>query len=151
VGEFRLERVQTIPTGVEEVFGFFSDPRNLGIITPPWLQLRVVSTSTELIGEGTTIDYRLRIRGIPIHWRSLIRAFDPPRRFVDEQVLGPYRTWVHEHRFEELGGNTRVEDKVSYSVLGGALVNRFLVRPDLERIFDYRTEHLERVFAILTP
>ena len=143
--EFRLERSQTINESIELVFGFFSDPANLARITPPWLHLRVES-STERIGEGTTIDCKLRVRGIPLRWRSLIRAFNPPRRFIDEQVVGPYRHWIHEHRFEDLGGQTRVTDAVRYSVLGGTLINRFLVRPDLERIFDYRNEQLALAF-----
>lgn len=136
--EFLFERVQTLPRGRAEVFRFFSDPRNLGELTPSWLHFHIVSCSTASIGEGTEIDYRLRVRGVPMRWRSLIRAWDPPRRFVDEQVLGPYRRWVHEHSFEDLGDQTRVRD----SVLGGALVNRIFVRPDVERIFDYRAQRL---------
>lgn len=140
--EFLIDREQVLSKPIDEVFRFFSDPRNLGEITPPWLNFQIVSCSTETIGEGTVIDYRLRVRGLPIRWRSVIRQWVPPYRFLDEQLRGPYRRWIHEHSFEDLGGRTRVGDHVRYSVLGGALVNSLLVRPDIERIFDYRAERL---------
>lgn len=140
--ESLIEREQTLPLGIEDVFRFFANPRNLGEITPPWLHFHVLGSSTPSVGEGTVIDYKLRIRGFPVRWRSVIREWDPPLRFLDEQVLGPYRRWIHEHTFQELGGGTRVGDRVRYSVLGGALVERFLVRPDVERIFDYREQRL---------
>ncbi len=145
--EFSIEREQVVPRKREEVFRFFSDPHNLEAITPPWLHFHIVSSSTPTIGEGTLIEYRLRVRGLPLRWRSLIREWDPPHRFVDEQLSGPYRRWVHEHRFEDLGDRTRVSDNVRYSVLGGALVNRFLVRPDVKRIFDHRTLRLEALMG----
>jgi ligand-binding SRPBCC domain-containing protein len=129
------------------VFRFFSDPANLGEITPPWLDFRVVGCSTPVIGEGTLIDYKLRLRGLPLRWRSRIDSWNPPHGFIDEQLTGPYRSWIHEHLFEDLGGSTLVRDRVRYSVLGGALVNRLLVRPDVERIFDYRSKRLAELFG----
>ena len=83
------------------------------------------------MGEGALIDYRLRIRGLPVRWRSRIAAWDPPRRFVDEQVRGPYRLWIHEHAFEPRAGGTLVRDHVRYSVLLDFLVHR----PDLPLLF----------------
>jgi ligand-binding SRPBCC domain-containing protein len=145
--EFLIEREQTLPQGIDDVFRFFADPRNLGELTPPWLHFRVVGSSTPSIGEGTVIDYKLRIRGIPLRWRSVIRAWEPPLRFLDEQLVGPYRRWIHEHSFQDLGGKTRVGDRVRYSVRGGALVERFLVRPDVERIFDYREQRLRALLG----
>lgn len=147
MNEFLLERTQTIPRDIEEVFRFFSDPRNLEEITPPWLRFRTTSCSTESVREGSVIDYKLRIRGLPVRWRSLIRVWEPPHRFVDEQLIGPYRSWIHEHRFENLGSDTRATDTVRYSVLGGAWVNRLFVRPDVERIFDYRKQRLAVLFG----
>ena len=111
-----------------EVFVFFSDALNLEEITPPWLQFRVVSKLPIQMREGAEIDYRLRMRGIPIRWRSRITAWDPPHRFVDEQVSGPYRLWIHEHRFTEHAGGTSCEDNVQYAPLGGALVNTLAVQ-----------------------
>jgi ligand-binding SRPBCC domain-containing protein len=145
--ELVLERVQTLPRPIDEVFRFFADPSNLEAITPPWLHFRIVGVSSETVGEGTTIDYRLRLRGVPIAWRSVIRSWQPPRTFVDQQLRGPYRLWVHTHRFEACGDETRMTDHVRYAVPGGRLVNRWLVRPDLERIFDYRRDRIAELLG----
>ncbi len=143
----RLHREQRLPLPLEEVFSFFADPRNLEAITPPFLRFRVLGMSTPEIEEGTRIDHRLRLRGLPIRWRSLIRVWDPPFRFVDEQERGPYRLWIHEHRFVEDGDETVVTDDVEYAVPGGRLVERLFVRRDVERIFDFRAEALERLLV----
>lgn len=142
-----VEREVVLDAPIEAVFAFFGDPGNLNRITPPWLDFRIVSCSTATIGSGTLIDYRLRIRGVPIRWRSRILDWDPPHGFADEQVRGPYRKWIHHHSFEDLGGRTRCRDHVAYTVPGGALVDRLFVRPDVERIFDYRTEQLARILG----
>jgi ligand-binding SRPBCC domain-containing protein len=97
--------------------------------------------------EGSRIRYRLRVRGIPIGWTSLISRWDPPHAFVDEQVSGPYSTWIHEHTFEERDGGTVVRDRVDYDVPGGRLVERLFVRRDLERIFDHRKATLTTLLA----
>jgi ligand-binding SRPBCC domain-containing protein len=144
---FRFESTQELPASVDEVFPFFADATNLERITPPWLRFRVVSPVPIEMGEGTRIDYRLRLRGIPIRWRSEITDWDPPRRFVDRQLKGPYRLWIHTHTFTPSGNGTLVQDEVEYAVPGGALVNRFLVRGDVERIFEYRTRALADLFA----
>jgi ligand-binding SRPBCC domain-containing protein len=91
---------------------------------------------------GQLIDYRIRLRGFPLRWRSEITAWEPPARFVDEQRRGPYRRWVHEHQFQEQDGGTRVTDAVRYAVWGGRLAEALFVRPDLERIFAFRREKL---------
>jgi len=145
--EFRIERTQRIERPIEEVFGFFADPANLGRLTPPWLDFRVLDCSTEQIEEGSLIEYQLRLHGIPIGWCSLISAWEPTQRFVDEQVRGPYRRWHHTHTFDEIEGGVQVSDHVRYAVWGGALMNRLFVQRDLERIFDYRTQALREVFA----
>ena len=145
--EFRIEDTQWIGRPIAEVFGFFGDPANLERLTPPWLDFRVLDCSTEQIEEGSLIDYQLRLHGIPIRWRSLISAWEPTKRFVDEQVRGPYRTWHHTHTFEEVEGGVQVSDHVRYAVWGGALVNRLFVRRDIEKIFDYRTQALAEVFG----
>jgi len=142
-----LERTQRLAGGIERVFAFFSDPTNLEVLTPEWLRFRVLRCSTDEVRAGTVLDYRLRLCGIPLRWRSLISAWEPPHRFVDEQLFGPYRTWVHEHRFEVDGGGVLVHDRVRYAMLGGRLVDRWLVRPDLERIFDHRRDRLAERFA----
>ena len=144
---FRINREIWLPQPRDEVFKFFADPRNLEKLTPPWLRFKVLDPDSIAMENGATINYRLRLRGIPLRWRSRIARWDPPRGFVDVQVRGPYRKWIHEHRFESSRGGTLVSDRVDYAVLGGRLVNRLLVRRDLERIFDYRTAVLARIFG----
>ena len=145
--EFLLERSQRVEPPLAEVFAFFGDPANLERLTPPSLGFRVVGCSTECIEEGSEIDYELRLHGIPIRWRSLISVWEPTRRFVDEQLRGPYRRWHHTHTFEEVEGGVLVKDRVRYAVWGGALVDKLFVRRQLESIFDYRTQALDQVFA----
>lgn len=143
---FSLKKSLWLPQPREKIFDFFSNPHNLDRITPPWLKFKVLSPPSTVIGAGTSLDYRLRLHGIPIRWRSEISVWQPPDRFVDRQIKGPYSLWVHEHTFSEQTGGTLVGDHVEYSVPGGALVNLLLVAPDLERIFDYRHQVLKEVF-----
>ncbi len=97
--------------------------------------------------EGMLIDYRLRVRGLPLRWRTRISAWQPPHRFVDEQLRGPYRLWIHEHTFEPRNGGTLARDLVRYAVPFDALLHRWFVRPDIERIFQFRAAELKRRFA----
>ncbi len=150
-GAFLLEASQWLPRPLAEVFPFFADALNLEALTPPLLRFHVATPSPIEIRQGTLIDYRLKLRGIPLRWRSEIRVWEPPRRFVDFQVRGPYLLWHHEHLFDEVDGGTLVRDRVHYRVLGGALVERFLVRPDLRRIFAFRQEYLARLFSTPNP
>jgi len=139
---------QLVPRPLEEVFAFFSDPNNLQRITPPWLDFEVLGMSDSQMREGLLIDYRLRIHGIPIRWRSEITVWDPPRRFVDEQRRGPYRLWIHEHTFEVRGDSTLVCDHVQYSVPGGVIVQKLFVAREVGRIFAFRRRKLEEIFRI---
>lgn len=139
---FRFEREQRLPRPLDEVFAFFADPANLELITPPWLRFRILGASTPTVCGGTRISYRLALHGIPIRWVSLISDWSPPRRFVDQQVRGPYRSWLHRHEFVAVEGGTLVRDRVEYEVLGGRIVDRWFVRPDLDRIFDHRSQRL---------
>lgn len=134
-----------IPRPRGEVFAFFADAANLQRITPPWLKFRVLTPTPIAMAEGTLIDYRLRLHGVPLSWRTRISAWEPPHRFVDEQLRGPYRRWVHEHVFVEEDGGTTCLDRVEYAVPGGALVDRLFVRPDVERIFAFRRDALLRI------
>lgn len=146
-GEFLLERDVIVARRIQEVFRFFSDPKNLNLLTPPWLDFHIVGCSTPTIGPNTLIDYKLKLRGFPLRWRSRILDWNPPYGFADEQVRGPYRHWIHQHSFEDLGARTRCRDSVRYSVVGGSIVNRLFVKRDVERIFDYRTEQLTKIFG----
>ena len=137
-----LERHQRLGLPVEQVFEFYADARNLERITPPWLGFRVMTRDEIEMRPGALIEYRLRLHGVPVRWRTRIEVWDPPRRFVDAQVRGPYTLWEHTHRFEPAGPYAvQMTDRVRYALpLGplGELANRLLVRRDLERIFDYR-------------
>jgi ligand-binding SRPBCC domain-containing protein len=144
---FHLRREQHLERPLEELFPFFSDPGNLALITPPSLGFQVLSATTDTVQEGTEIDYSLRVRGLPVRWRSRIVQWDPPYGFTDIQLRGPYRLWHHQHHFEERDGITISKDHVEYAMIGGALIDKLLVRPDLERIFDYRSEQLARLFG----
>ena len=144
---FKLSSELRIPHPIEAVFEFFSDAFNLEKITPPWLHFQVLTPPPIQMAPGTLIDYRLRVRGFPIRWQSAITAWEPPFRFVDEQRRGPYRIWHHEHIFEQLPTGTLVKDEVIYKPLGGSLVNRFFVAPDLRKIFSYRVDVLKSIFG----
>ena len=140
-----LETAQWIPRGRDEVFAFFSDAHNLESITPPMLRFEVLSRRPIEMRAGRLIDYRIRLRGLPLRWQSEITSWEPPHRFVDEQRRGPYRAWIHEHRFEDRDGGTLVTDRVRYRVLGGAVADRLVVRRDLRAIFQYRRKRLEEL------
>jgi ligand-binding SRPBCC domain-containing protein len=136
-----------LPRPREEVFAFFADPANLEAITPPWVRFHTVTPGPIEMRGGTLIDYRLRVRGFPVRWRTKITAWEPPFRFVDEQLRGPYRLWVHQHEFESRDGGTLVRDRVRYAVPFDFLVHRLFVRRDIARIFSFRTQSLLRRFA----
>jgi ligand-binding SRPBCC domain-containing protein len=124
-----------------EVFRFFSEPSNLSRITPPWLGFTIVGAPPPMAA-GAILDYRVRWLGVPLRWRAFIREFDPPVRFVDVQVLGPYARWEHRHLFLETDGGTRVEDRVTYQLpMGplGRLAHALIVQRQLDRIWSYRS------------
>jgi ligand-binding SRPBCC domain-containing protein len=136
-----------LPRPPADVFPFFADASNLDVITPPWLSFRTLTQGEVAMKAGALIDYRLRVHGVPVRWQSEITVWDPPRRFVDEQRRGPYRLWVHEHRFVEKDGGTLAVDDVRYAVPGGALVNALFVARDIERIFEFRYCKLQELFS----
>jgi len=142
-----FETEQWLPEPREKVFPFFADARNLEVITPPWLNFRILTPGEIPLRVGALIDYTLRIHGIPVRWRTEITGWNPPHRFVDEQRRGPYRLWRHTHTFTDQNGGTHCHDRVEYAVPGGALVNKLFVRHDVKTIFDYRAKALKRHFG----
>src|SRR5438067_4953947 len=110
----RLEREQVVKRPLGEVFEFFARAENLERITPPWLNFRVLTPGTIEMDSGTLIDCRLRLHGLPFRWTSRIELWERERRFVDQQVRGPYRFWRHLHEFLPAGGSTSVRDRVEY-------------------------------------
>jgi ligand-binding SRPBCC domain-containing protein len=143
---FRLETRLWLPAPVNRVFGFFADPSNLATICPSFLHFRLLTPGVEM-RRGATLDYRLRLRGVPFRWRTEITAWEPESRFRDEQRRGPYRYWRHSHLFREERDGTIVEDGVDYDVPGGYAVHQMLVGPDLIRIFTFRQERLREIFG----
>ncbi|MDE0011343.1 MAG: SRPBCC family protein [Candidatus Poribacteria bacterium] len=143
---FLFKTQRTIKRPLVEVFAFFSDAHNLALITPPELHLEILTPAPMEMSPGTLIDYRLKLRGIPIRWQSEIIEWNPPHAFVDIQRRGPYRLWRHTHTFGETEDGVVVDDSVEYAVWGNALVNKLFVRPDIEKIFAYRTEQLNEIF-----
>lgn len=152
--EYELRRVQRLPLPPADVFDFFADARNLEAITPPILRFRVVTPGVIDMRTGTLIDYRLKLFGVPFGWRTIIEDYDPPRKFIDRQLRGPYTLWRHTHSFvpvvDEDGRPvaTEMTDVVRYRLpLGplGALAHRLFVRRTLDEIFDYRSRTIERL------
>jgi ligand-binding SRPBCC domain-containing protein len=144
--EFLFEAEQFLPRPRSEVFPFFSEARNLELLTPPWLQFEVWTPAPIVMRPGLLIDYRIKIHGIPISWRTEIEVWEPQERFVDQQLNGPYKLWHHTHTFTEQDGGTLCRDEVRYYPRGGALMNWLFVRRDVERIFAFRKEKLEELF-----
>ena len=148
VHEIQSELWLPLPPG--ELFSFFADAANLDALTPPWLHFKILTPRPIAMREGALIDYRLRVRGLPLRWRTRINVWQPPHRFVDEQIRGPYRQWIHEHRFTEQDGGTLAHDHVRYVVPGGTVVDALFVRRDVEKIFTYRQQKLVERFALAT-
>src|SRR5215471_8108011 len=136
-----LEREQLVAARLPEVFEFYSAARNLEALTPPWLQFSVLSPEPLQMQTGTMIEYQLHLRGVPIRWLSRIELWEPGRRFVDRQLRGPYRLWIHRHEFAAEAGGTRIRDHVRYALPLwplGEITHRAFVRRELAQIFDYR-------------
>ncbi len=144
VHEFRCEL--WLPAAPEKIFPFFADALNLETITPPWLNFKVLTPPPIAMHEGALIDYRLRIRGVPIRWRTRIGSWEPPHRFVDQQLRGPYRQWIHEHTFEPQTDGTLCRDVVKYAVPFDFLMHKLFVRREVENIFAFRAKALRNHF-----
>jgi len=145
---------QWLPLTPDALFPFYADATNLERITPPFLRFRVVTPAPIEMKEGTRIDYQLRLRGVPVRWRTAITWWDPPHGFRDEQERGPYVLWRHTHTFEPEGSGTLTTDRVQYIVPGGPFagwIHRLTVRDDVQRIFRYRAEALEGMFGAQRP
>lgn len=146
-----LDRRQVLDVTIDEAFDFFSKASNLEAITPPFLRFRIATPGPIEMKVGALIEYRLRLRGIPVSWRTRIEEWDPPRGFVDRQLSGPYALWHHTHRFEALDeSRTVMTDLVRYGQRFGplgSLAERLVVRRDLERIFDYRRDSIPALLA----
>lgn len=147
---YELRRQIEIPRTLGETFRFFENPHNLALITPAWLNLVVASNEEVVMHKGAEIDYTIRWLGVSMKWKTFISDYEPPFRFVDIQVTGPYRLWEHTHGFHPTENGTLVADTVRYALpygLLGRLVHRLIVRRQVEGIFAYRQKALLKVFG----
>ena len=149
-----LRREQRLEAPPETVFPFFADARNLEAITPSLLRFRLLTPEPVEMRSGTFLQYALQVRGVPVRWDTLIQDWEPPHRFVDVQVRGPYRLWHHTHELVALDGGraTLMRDTVRYAVGFGVLgevARRALVARDVEAIFAFRAERVPGLVGAL--
>jgi ligand-binding SRPBCC domain-containing protein len=149
---YSLKRLQMLPTDVEGAWRFFSDPKNLGRITPPSMNFRTMYQSGgEEMYAGQIIRYKVTVfPNVTVDWLTEITHVQRPHYFVDEQRIGPYALWHHQHHFREKQGETEMTDEVNYAIPYGPigrLANHVLVQQQLKRIFDYRASILREAFA----
>jgi ligand-binding SRPBCC domain-containing protein len=141
-----------LPLPREQIFEFFADARNLERITPRFLRFAVLTPAPIAMRRGALIDYRLRLHGLPLSWKTEITEWNPPHRFVDVQRRGPYAEWVHTHSFDDQDQGTLVRDHVRYRLVGPwpltRVINAALVGPDTRRIFEFRHDALEAALHV---
>lgn len=152
MAEHTLKRSLEIPLPRDKVFEFFANAENLERITPPQLGFNIVTPTPIEIEKGTLIDYKISMHGIPMTWRTEITEWDPPHQFVDTQLSGPYKQWIHTHRFTAIDENTTLmEDEVRYRLplepLGD--LAHFIVVGELEKIFAYREKVIPELVKTL--
>jgi ligand-binding SRPBCC domain-containing protein len=135
---------------IEQVFAFFSKAENLEAITPAELAFRIETPLPIVMGQGTLIDYRLKLNGVSFAWRTRITAWDPPYAFVDEQLKGPYAAWLHTHTFSDEGGKTRMDDEVLYKLPLWPLgeVAYPFVKSKVEGIFRHRRAKMREILGV---
>lgn len=144
-----LERKIIIKKPVSEVFDFFSRAENLERITPSFLNFKIITPLPIEIKKGTIIDYVIRLNGIPMKWKTEITKWEPPFLFEDTQIKGPYKIWIHEHKFESLGDETLMTDTVKYLSYGGIfefIPHKLIVKNKVEKIFEYREKVFGNIF-----
>lgn len=154
MSEHILHKKVWINRPLDEVFDFFSRAGNLERITPPLLNFRILTPEPIEMRPGTLIDYALRVRGLPMRWRTKITVWNPPYEFADVQLKGPYKLWHHTHTFREVDGGTEMTDVVRYELpLGplGDLVHNLIVRRDVESIFNFRTQQMGALLGSTRP
>jgi ligand-binding SRPBCC domain-containing protein len=145
-----LQREQWIPRPLDDVFAFFSDAKNLGAITPPWLGFRILTPEPIVMRSGAKIGYMLRWHGFPVRWVTEITRWDPLTGFDDVQLNGPYSLWHHNHSFQPIDGGTLIGDTVRYALpfgLLGRLAHACVVKAELNTIFDYRAKKVSELLA----
>lgn len=142
-----LTASQWVPRPLEEVFDFFQRPANLGQITPPEQKMRIEPPFPEVMSPGDIFTYRLQVLGIPLKWKARIDSVNAPSGFTDTMLSGPYRAWIHTHRFEARDHGTLILDEVRYKIYGCRFGHQHFFKPQLKKIFFARAEALSRCFA----
>ncbi|MEO7983784.1 MAG: SRPBCC family protein [Bacteroidota bacterium] len=148
-----IKTVQKIPSSLEKVWEYFSNPGNLKAITPAGMDFKVISPyQGDTMYAGQIIEYRVKpLWGIPVYWMTEITQVKDKQYFIDEQRFGPYKFWHHQHYFKEIPGGVEMTDIVHYKNPGwlmAKLINRLLVKKKLKAIFDYRFRKVEELFGI---
>ena len=146
-----LIRETVLNGSIEEVFDFFSKAENLDKITPPILGFRIITPLPVEMKKGTLIDYKIKLNGIPFNWRTEITKWDPPNCFEDTQLKGPYKMWIHEHKFIERNNKTFMTDTVRYISPGGVIEfipHNLIVKKKVDFIFDYRQKIFDELFPV---
>ena len=149
MAEHILNRELTIDLPRSEVFDFFSKAENLEKITPPDLGFHIITPRPIDMREGALIEYRISLSGIPMGWKTLISKWDPPNEFIDEQLTGPYKQWIHRHTFIESGPSTTlIQDEVRYRLPLEPLGDfaHFFIERQLKHIFDFREKTVSELF-----
>ncbi len=152
MGFYQLYKTQRIPANLDEVWDFISSPANLKKITPAYMGFDITSELlTPKMYPGMIISYKVSpILGIKMTWVTEITHMKEKEYFVDEQRVGPYAIWHHEHRIESVEGGVLMTDIVSYKpplFFLGSIANSVLIKEQLQKIFDYRKKAIERMFG----
>jgi len=148
---FTLKAIQNVPIGIEEAWEFFSNPNNLKIITPEWLNFKVTSNLPEKMYPGMIISYKVHpVLGVPMNWVTEITQVKEPFYFVDEQRFGPYKLWHHQHHFKETNDGVEMTDIVNYALPFDPFsrpINSLIVKNRVRGIFKFREKKLETIFS----
>lgn len=146
---YRFKAETWVPDSPGNVFQFFQKAENLELLTPPWLKFKIVTPLPITMQQGALIDYQIKLSMVSMTWRTEISRWNPPKSFTDTQLRGPYRVWVHTHRFQQQNGGTLMIDEIAYLPPGGVfagVINRFFVRKKVEQIFTYRAQKIGEIF-----
>ena len=147
---YELNVSHQVNAPIEEVFDFFSKPENLSKITPAKMGFNVLTPSPIKMQRGALIEYTIRVFGFPLRWRTLITAYEPPKKFVDEQLKGPYSFWHHTHTFEAIDQGVEMKDIVRYSIpfgVLGRLLHFLWIKNDLKKIFNHRKKVIDKILV----